>query len=189
MTPSSTHGSIIWLDSTDSTNSEVRRHIQALDNLSIIAAKSQSEGRGQGDHKWSSRPGENLTFSILLTFGRGEMPASRQQVINSFITPVIQELLQEEGIISWVKQPNDIWVGDRKICGILIENVVMGKDITHTIIGVGLNLNQTDWPLDLPNPVSLRELTQKQYPLGQTLERIALLCKKNWERFRLSSDH
>lgn len=179
---------IIWYDMVDSTNSELRRRLGELDNLSIIAAKSQTQGRGQGSHCWTSADGENLTFSLLLRFDGERTPAREAAVINDIITPAIRGFLSEEGIESWVKLPNDIWVGDRKICGILIENILHGGFLGETIVGIGLNLNQTGWPSDLPNPVSLMELTGKEYPPEETLERIFTLCKKNWEKFRLSSE-
>ena len=181
MAPSHTRAPIIWVENIDSTNDGLRRRLSEFDNLSILAAKSQSAGRGQGDHKWHSAPGANLTFSILLRFDN--LAASRLQVINDYITGVLLEFLALEGVQAWVKPPNDIWVGDRKISGILIENILDGKRVAQTIAGIGLNLNQTVWPADLPNPVSLRQLTGKEYPPGQTLERISDLCKKNWNMF------
>lgn len=184
MTPTHTRAKIMWCESTDSTNSELRRHLGKLDNLSIIAAKRQTAGRGQGDHTWSSEPGQNLTFSILLRFSdSAPLHVKDLQEINVYITSVLLEFLQEEGVTAWVKLPNDIWVEDRKICGILIENQLDGKDVAAAIVGIGLDLNQCEWPDNLPNPVSLKQLTGKEYPLEQTLERISDLCKKNWIEF------
>lgn len=172
----------------DSTNSELRRRLGELDNLSIIAAKSQTQGRGQGSHTWSSQDGMNLTFSLLLKFGPEQAQArDAAAIINGIAVPTIRDFLTGEGVESWVKLPNDIWVEDRKICGILIENILHGGYLGETIVGIGLNLNQKDWPSELPNPVSLSELTGKEYPPEETLERIFTLCKKNWEKFRLSS--
>ena len=184
MAPTHTRADIFWYESLDSTNDELRRRIAGLDNLSIIASKSQTAGRGQGDHKWHSEPGSNLTFSLLLKFGDGaRLKASGLQLLNDFITKVLLEFLSEEGVEAWVKLPNDIWVGSRKICGILIENQLKGAEIESSIIGIGLDLNQCEWPSDLPNPVSLKELTGKEYPPEQVLERISDLCKKNWVMF------
>lgn len=182
--PSPAH--IIWYNCLDSTNKELRRHIGELDNLSIIAAKSQTAGRGQGDHTWFSSPDTNLLFSILLEFPEGSLKATREQIINDFITPAVCSFLKEESVNAWVKQPNDIYVEDRKICGILVENILEGAFVKYSIVGVGLNINQETFPEELPNPVSLYQLTGKKYPLEHTLERISDLCKKNWiEVFRL----
>ena len=158
------------------------------DNMSLVAARKQTAGRGQGSHLWHSEDGANLTFSIVLVPGERGISVSDRQLINSFVCPVICDFLEQEGVSAWVKAPNDIWVGDRKICGILIENILHGGYLGETIVGIGLNLNQTVWPQDLPNPVSLRELTGNEYPPEACLERIFTLCKKNWEKFRLPSE-
>lgn len=182
MEPISSYGGIFWHESLKSTNNELKTRLHEFDNLSIIAAKSQVEGRGQGDHTWFSSPGKNLTFSVLLCFEPGMLAARDEQIINTFATPVICEFLSREGISAWVKQPNDIWVEDKKICGILVENVLEGKWVRYSVVGMGLNINEETFPDDLPNPVSLFQLTGKKYPLEETLERIHELCKKNWEK-------
>jgi len=182
MKPSPNCGQIIWLESTQSTNDALRRLVVNLDNLSIVAAKSQTDGRGQGNHHWHSAPGENLTFSILLKFSKGSLAARDEQIINRFVVPSILEFLSGEGISATVKQPNDILVDGKKICGILVENILDGFFVKESIIGVGLNLNEKKFPSNIPNPVSLFQLTKRKYPLEKTLQRIHSICKKNWER-------
>ena len=144
---------IMWFDALDSTNEEVRRQIDNLDNLSVVSALSQSAGRGQGDHTWHSKPGENLLFSILLK----EPPVSPncQKQISDAVAESMVQLLEKHGIEAWIKPPNDIWVKDKKICGILIEHALISGRISWSILGVGLNVNQTDFPSDLPNPTSM----------------------------------
>lgn len=162
---------IIWLKSTDSTNNELRRHLDQSGSLSIIAAEMQSAGRGQGEHTWHSAPGQNLTFSILLRH-RG-LKASDALVVTSIMTLGIRDYLREKGIEPWIKWPNDIWVGEKKICGILVENTVHAGMIDFSIVGVGLDLNQTDWPSELPNPVSLKELTGQEYDTREELRQLS----------------
>lgn len=189
MEPISSKDGIFWYECLGSTNSELKSRISEFDNLSIIAAKSQPAGRGQGTHTWFSSPGKNLTFSVLLRFEPGMLAARDEQIINRFATPVICSFLKEEGVTAWVKQPNDIWVKDKKICGILVENVLEGKWVRESVVGIGLNINEKDFPAELPNPVSLYQLTGKEYPLEETLERIHDLCKKNWKNvFMLPSE-
>jgi len=161
---------IRWYEELDSTNSELRRHIKELDNLSVIAAYCQSAGRGQGDHKWSSRRGENLTFTILLRFR--DLDVSDALLITCIITLALRDFLLEEGVEARIKWPNDIWVGDRKICGILIENILDHDKVAESIVGIGLNLNQDSWPEDIPNPTSLKLLTGRDYSLEDTLVRL-----------------
>lgn len=172
---------IVWYDCLDSTNFELRRRIGALDNLSVIAARYQTAGRGQGSHSWLSPAGENLTFSMLLRPGgpdEGRLPAAGALNITRLATLSIHAFLQEEGVTARIKWPNDIWVDDRKICGMLIENIVDGGVITDSIIGIGINLNQRAFDPSLPNPVSLLQLTGKEYPPEATLQRIyAQLCR------------
>ena len=170
---------ILWHKSLDSTNSEVRRHISELDNLSVVAAQSQSAGRGQGDHKWHSEPGENLTFTLLLKFPPlRELNAGIMLLLTEMITWALREFLASEGITARIKWPNDIYVGDLKICGILIENILDGSNVSASIIGVGLNLNQTDFPSDIPNPTSVSLLTGRRYDPAQTLERLCTFISR-----------
>ncbi len=144
---------IMWLEEVDSTNKYARRHIDDLDNLSVVSALSQTEGKGQGDHAWHSNAGENLLFTIVLK--NPPFPASDQKTISDMTARSIVTLLRSHGIEAWIKPPNDIWVDRKKICGILIEHSLMGQRISWSIIGVGLNVNQTDFPAGLPNPTSM----------------------------------
>lgn len=159
---------IIWLESTDSTNSELRRRLDRSGDLTIVAAETQSAGRGQGEHTWHSAPGMNLTFSILLRHSC--LKASDALAVTSVMTLGIRDYLHSKGIRPWIKWPNDIWVGDRKICGLLIENLFEGRHSSHSIIGVGFNLNEISWPEGLPNPVSLKELTGIGYDTSVELD-------------------
>lgn len=177
MAPSHTRGRIKWLKGTDSTNSELRRHISELDNLSIIASFSQSAGRGQGSHSWFSSPGANLTFSIL--YNHTGLDASEAILVTCVTTLGIRDYLLTHGVKTRIKWPNDIWAGDRKICGILIENILEGHAIRQSIVGIGLNINETDWPACLPNPVSLKELTGKSFDLVTELEVLSdAICRR-----------
>ena len=153
---------IIWLESVDSTNEECKRHISDLDNLSVVAALSQTCGKGQRGNVWISDPGKNLTFSIVLKFpfnvkaGLLEpMHAYDQFVLSEIAALAVVDLLAEHGIQAKIKWPNDIYIGDRKICGILIENSLRGEWLQHSIIGIGLNVNQRNFDVTLPNPTSM----------------------------------
>ena len=94
--------------------------------------------------------------------------------------PGVDHGLLAQGVEARIKWPNDLYVGDRKICGILIENVLEGKQVRESIIGIGLNLNQLQFPADLPNPVSLRQLTGRRYEPEATLEAL-------WEELKKSA--
>ena len=164
MEPYEGKAQILWLETADSTNHVLRERMAELDNLSVIAAREQTAGRGQGTHTWFSTPGENLTFSILYRFGAvGTLAASDALLITPVTTLALRDSLLGHGVQARIKWPNDIWVEERKICGILIENILEGGLVRESIVGIGLNVNETGWPAELPNPVSLRELTGRRY--------------------------
>ena len=149
---------ITWFDSIDSTNSEARRRLPANAKMSVYAAKFQTAGRGQRGNKWSSAAGQNLTFSVLLNFTHPQMPdlAVRNQFLLSIASALsVSDLLRKLNIRNTIKWPNDIYIGRRKVCGMLIENIVGNAGLEHSIIGIGLNLNQTEFPPELVNPTSV----------------------------------
>ena len=149
---------ITWFDSIDSTNSEARRRLPANAKMSVYAAKFQTAGRGQRGNKWSSAAGQNLTFSVLLNFTHPQMPnlAVRNQSLLSIVASLsVSDLLRKLNIRNTIKWPNDIYIGRRKVCGMLIENIVGNAGLEHSIIGIGLNLNQTEFPPELVNPTSV----------------------------------
>lgn len=155
---------IIWSDSVDSTNNEAKRRISELDNLSVLSALSQTHGRGQGDHSWSSESGKNLLFSIVMKY---TVPADAlqspllsvhahdQAVISQIAALSVIDFLATHDIEAKIKLPNDIYVGENKICGILIEHTVRGSWLTSCVIGIGLNVNQRNFNVNLPNPTSM----------------------------------
>lgn len=166
---------IIWHESLDSTNDEALRHLDSLDNMSVIAASRQTAGRGQRGNVWKSPPGDNLTFSIVMKFGDGglsALPASSQFLISEVTALAVSSFLDGNGIMAMIKWPNDIYCGDRKICGILIENRVRGEMLSSSVCGIGLNLNQTDFPSDIPNPVSMKLETGKDFDPKASLVRL-----------------
>lgn len=164
MEPPRAGSHILWLDTVDSTNSELRKRISGLDNLSIVATREQTAGRGQGTHTWFATPGQNLTFSILYRFeGACALAASDALLITQVTTLALRDYLCGYGVRARIKWPNDIWVEDRKICGILIENTITEGQVRESIVGIGLNLNESGWPAELPNPVSLYELTGRHF--------------------------
>ena len=155
---------IIWLDTVDSTNDEARRRISDLDNLSVLSAYRQSAGRGQRGNTWSAKAGENLTFSIFARYSvngsayNDTLPSVRavdQFTISEITALSVVDLLSSHGIEAKIKWPNDIYVGNRKICGILIEHILKEASLSTSIIGIGLNVNQTRFDPALPNPTSM----------------------------------
>ena len=183
---------VIHIDETDSTNrwlrsfcsKENRREGETLrgsvettpklhnsldkNNSLVVVAEYQTAGKGCGTNSWESERGKNLTFSMLIH--PEAIPANEQFRITEMTSVAMCETLKRQGCKEvCIKWPNDIYVGDRKICGILIENRLQGSMIKDSIIGIGLNVNQRVFKSDAPNPVSLYQL------LGQETDRDELL--------------
>lgn len=136
---------------TTSTNDDARD--RQYGHMDIIWAEHQTSGRGQRGHSWHSHSGENITFSIVLT--PTFLPATEQFLISEIAALALVDTLQEYGIECRIKWTNDIYAGDNKIVGILIEHALHGMNLSRTIIGIGLNVNQLSFPEELPNPTSM----------------------------------
>ena len=156
---------IIVLDSVDSTNSWVADHERELPSPVIVRCNTQKAGRGQRGNSWEARPGENFTGSVLLH--PENMPACSQFSISEAVALAVVKTLEHFGIRAKVKWPNDIYVGDKKICGILVEHVVTGSNISRTIAGIGLNINQEVFVSDAPNPISMKQETGKEFDINE----------------------
>ena len=155
---------LIHIEETDSTNRWLKAHGEGT---MVVVADYQTAGKGCGTNSWESERGKNLTFSMLIH--PTDIPASQQFRITEVVSVALCEVLEQYiGDVS-IKWPNDIYMGDKKICGVLIENRLQGNVIVDSIIGIGLNVNQTEFVSDAPNPVSLRQL------LGREIDREALL--------------
>lgn len=134
----------------------------------VIMAESQTAGRGQQNNKWNSEPGKNLTFSILLkpVFLQLQHLFDLNVAISVGIVNCLQNVLGNGLKVKW---PNDIYFDDRKLGGVLIENLVQGQRINNAVIGIGINVNQEEFPEWVPNPVSVRQILQKDYDLQALL--------------------
>lgn len=160
----------LLLEQVDSTNSYVSLHAASLADMTMVIADAQTAGRGQRGNSWESEPGKNLTFTLLHR-PKGVLPRE-QFAISEATALAVADFLEENGIIATVKWPNDIYVDDRKIAGILIEHSLTGSAITDSRIGVGLNVNQQEFRSDAPNPVSMRQLTGHDYDISRTAARV-----------------
>lgn len=169
---------LILLDECHSTNSYAASlEMPPDDDMRVISARAQTAGRGQRGNSWEAEPGKNLTFSVVWR-QQGVGPAA-QFSISEAVALAVCDLLRNHDIESRVKWPNDIYVGERKICGILIEHSLWGAEIRRTIAGVGINVNQRIFHSDAPNPVSMTQLTGLQYDLNELLkEYVALLSER-----------
>ena len=155
-----------WFDSLDSTNSEALRHLADYPSGTVLAAREQTAGRGQRGNTWFTEPGRNLTFSIVLK--HVGLKAADSIRLNALTSVAVASFLERYGVNPVIKWPNDIYVGGRKICGMLIENSLDGNMLGSSVIGIGINLNQREFP-QLANATSLVLCTGKEEPLEEAL--------------------
>lgn len=146
---------IVHIDETDSTNRWMKENGE--DEM-VVVADYQTAGKGCGQNSWESERGKNLLMSVLVHPKR--VSARTQFIITQMVSVALcntlEPLIDKPVEIKW---PNDIYVGDKKICGVLIENRLEGRRIRDCVIGIGLNVNQTEFLSDAPNPVSIKQLT------------------------------
>lgn len=181
--PEPTKMEILKLQQADSTNSWVSENWDSLSKPSFVVAVSQIKGRGQRGNSWESENGKNLTGTFAFV-AKGILP-QEQFLISEAVSLAVVDTLADFGIDVKVKWPNDIYWNDKKICGILIENTILGKEITRTIAGIGLNINQKEFLSDAPNPVSMAQITGSEF----NIDEVALtLCGKLLGRISQTGD-
>ena len=160
---------IIKLNAIDSTNSYLRELCEAVpvDDMTIVVADSQNKGRGLMGTIWNSEKGKNLTYSV---FKRHVDFFVDKNFFVSIVTSLalIKTLNRFKILDLSIKWPNDILADNKKICGILIENVIKSNQLEFSIIGVGLNVNQHNF-VNLPKASSMKKLTGTVYNLDQVL--------------------
>ena len=180
------HREIIRIAQTASTNSYLLQlsNERKLPEGAVVVTDRQTQGRGHGNNSWESEPGMNLTFSMILYPVYVE--ASGQFILSKAISLAVYDFIAQFVPDVSIKWPNDVYVGDRKIAGILIENFIEGAYLKKSIAGIGLNINQEHFLSDAPNPVSLRQLTGNTYPLENCLEN---LCSCIANRYRMITEN
>ena len=148
----------------------------------IIVAERQTAGRGQRGHRWESAEQQNLTFTLVLepTF----LEPARQFLLSEAVALGVRDMLSEYGITARIKWTNDIYVGDRKIAGILIEHKLQGAAIARTIAGIGLNVNQMAFSADLPNPISMRQVRHFEFDREEVLACLGSHLMARYEQLR-----
>lgn len=162
---------MIRLQETSSTNNYLREYIQKekLPEGSVVMADFQTGGRGQTGNSWESEAGENLLFSIVLY--PDFIPPNQQFLISQIAALAVKETLDQYTDQVTIKWPNDIYWKDKKICGMLIENDLTGASIYCSVIGIGINLNQSVFTSNAPNPVSLYRITGQKQDKEEVLNR------------------
>lgn len=168
----------MFINQTNSTNDWLKLHPET----DVVWTTWQTAGRGQAGNSWESEQGKNVLLSLRLN--KPQVPVDQQfrltMAVSLAVREVVASLLPTHSVT--IKWPNDIYVGDRKICGILIENTLSDGHIAESIIGIGLNVNQTTWLSSAPNPVSLKQLTGTDYELQTIFDQ---LCEAIYNKVSL----
>ena len=173
---------IIPYENLTSTNTEAVLLLKKnnIPEGTVIHTEYQTAGRGQHGNRWESEKGKNLLISIILY--PGSVKSEEQFLISMTISLGICDFVDRYLEGSKVKWPNDIYFKDDKIAGILIENSLMGDTIESSVAGIGLNINQENFPGEIRNPVSLRMITGREYEREICLKN--LLCDLD-KRYKL----
>ena len=167
---------LVTIKQVDSTNSFLKNLLsnsKPVPEGTVIMAEEQYAGRGQQQNTWHSEPGKNLTFSLLLKphfLSVGDQ-FDLNRAASLGVYDALQPILGDQLKIKW---PNDIYYGDRKLGGMLIENTIQGTQLKDSVIGIGLNINQENFPSGASNATSVKQILQKDYDLTLLLSEI---CK------------
>jgi len=172
---------LIKLKEVDSTNNFLKDILSKSEPLAegtVIMAENQFSGRGQQQGVWYTEPGKNISMSLYLK--PAFLPLSKQYYLNMAVSLAASEGLgqfMEDGFS--IKWPNDIFYLNKKIGGILIENTLTGTTIKSSVIGIGLNINQVNFPENIVNKAtSLAQILQKETDLIDILEKISIFMEK-----------
>lgn len=185
---------VIELDETASTNTYLDKYDEEeyLPEGCVVITHTQTAGRGQRGNSWEAAPGCNLTFSYLLR--PRNVVAKEQFLLSQAVALAVVDVLSRYADGFSVKWPNDIYYQDKKIAGILIEHSLSGVNISRTIVGIGLNVNQQEFLSDAPNPISLSQITGRTYDLEALLAEVLAATAHRYamcsdEREQLQADY
>ncbi|MDG1811065.1 MAG: biotin--[acetyl-CoA-carboxylase] ligase [Polaribacter sp.] len=163
---------IIKLNAIDSTNSFLKEMAQSgpLENFTVLVAKAQTKGRGQMGTSWISEPNKNLLCSVFVKFE--DLSIAHQVFVNYAVSVAVANVLNTYKVpkIS-IKWPNDILSSNKKICGLLVESVMQKGCIKSSVIGIGLNVNQINFPVNF-NATSVLKETNRETDLDVFLKDI-----------------
>jgi BirA family biotin operon repressor/biotin-[acetyl-CoA-carboxylase] ligase len=179
---------IIKLETVNSTNLYLNDLCKTwnLEEGTLVVAEEQISGRGQLNNKWESKHGENLLMSFILY--PHFLGAENQFMLSKIAALGVFEFLNGYLENVKIKWPNDIYVGDKKIAGILIENSLRGNTISNSIIGIGLNINQILFSKEIPNPTSMKLETKQTFDLEKLLTELCEKFSVNYNELKSGKD-
>lgn len=168
-------------DTLSSTNDEAldARYVEG----DVVWSEVQTAGRGQRGHKWLGGEGENLMFTLI--FSPEFLAPVRQFFLSEAVALAMLDALSSYGIDARIKWTNDIYVGDCKLAGILIEHKLMQNKLSRSIVGIGLNVNQMEFDAELPNPVSMAQVLGRNFDRREVLNRVVDALWARYESLRV----
>ena len=176
---------MIKLDAIDSTNSYLKKLLlkENINDFTVVVSKHQTNGRGRNGNLWANKPSLNLAFSVYKRFNN--FSVNEKFMLNIVSSVSVYEVLKKYKLNNLtIKWPNDIMTENKKIAGILIENSVRGNKINHSVIGVGININQSQF-LDLPNATSVFLESGKKHSVEKIAVELKDAIKKNFTNFEI----
>lgn len=175
---------ILTFDTLTSTNSTAINLISSEKpgEGTIVCAAFQNAGRGQPGNSWESEAGKNLLFSIILY--PAIIKPENQFLVSMTVSLGMFDYLNNIFPGVSIKWPNDIYVEDDKIAGILLESSTMEDRVMYMVAGIGLNVNQVKFTGNAPNPVSMKMLTGEEYPTETVLAGLAACLDKRYKQLR-----
>ena len=154
---------------------------KSLPDGTVVWTPLQTNGKGQRGKSWLAEDGKSLLLSIVL---KPKVNVSMQYFLNKAIALGVCEGVSSLGVEAKIKWPNDIYVGDKKLAGILIENSLRGSLMQEVVVGVGVNINQEEFAKDLPNPISLKQVLQQTFDIEVVLEEFCYYIEKRYMQFK-----
>ena len=177
---------ILHFDEINSTNVFLYDKISENNDISdmVVVAAHQTAGRGMDKNRWESEAGKNLLFSIALNvnFLEAENQFKISQAVSVAIVETLSQFVDDKRL--FIKWPNDIYFGDKKLAGMLIQNTIEGRMMGVSIIGIGLNVNQIEFSKDIPNPISLKMISGQDFDLDNLLNLLVSSIKTKVESLR-----
>lgn len=175
---------LVFLPECHSTNTVALELVQkgsALEGTMVIT-DHQTSGRGQRGNQWTAEKGQNLTFSLVLH--PNFLPPKDQFMLSKAVSLGLLDFISSSlpVVSAKVKWPNDLIVNGRKLCGILIENQLTGSRYESAVVGIGLNVNQTDFPI--PTAASLSTFASHRFDLDELLDELCLCLERRYQQLR-----
>ena len=174
----------MYIKTTHSTNTLLKQLAAEGNPPDFIYAGFQTAGRGQTGNGWESEADKNLLCSIVIESQK--IKDKSPFYLNVAVSVAVQRLLGDDFTIKW---PNDIYWKDKKVAGILIENAIVGSEVQYSIAGIGLNVNQTEFKSDAPNPVSLKQIYGTDFVVEELMTKLYAEVQKAleedvWETYK-----